>query len=71
MSAWAEQRHFLGKQKLMFAVGVGNLGWMLVLDALMAIEKKLPWGRRFSAPLGVVLLCWGLTLGLQALFASS
>jgi predicted metal-binding membrane protein len=57
MSAWIEQCHFLGKQKLMFAVGVGNLGWMLVLDALMAIEKKLPWGRRFSAPLGVVLLC--------------
>ena len=24
---------------LMFAVGVGNLGWMLVLGALMAIEK--------------------------------
>ena len=56
---------------LMFAVGVGNLGWMLVLGALMAIEKNLPWGRRFSAPLGVVLLCWGLALGLQALLASA
>jgi len=56
---------------LMFAVGVGNLGWMLVLGALMAIEKNLPWGRRFSAPLGVVLLCWGLTLGLEAVLVSS
>ena len=56
---------------LMFAVGVGNLGWMLVLGALMAIEKNLPWGRRFSAPLGVVLLCWGLSLGLEAMLASS
>jgi predicted metal-binding membrane protein len=56
---------------LMFAVGVGNLGWMLVLGALMAIEKNLPWGRHFSAPLGVVLLFWELTVGLQAVLASS
>src|SRR4029453_14028972 len=56
---------------LMFAVGVGNLGWMLVLGALMAIEKNLPWGRRFSIPLGIALLCWGLTLGLQAVLAPS
>jgi predicted metal-binding membrane protein len=41
------------------------------LGALMAIEKNLPWGRRFSAPLGVVLLCWGLTLGLEAVLVSS
>jgi predicted metal-binding membrane protein len=54
---------------LMFAVGVGNLGWMLILGALMAIEKNLPWGRRISAPLGVVLLCWGLALGLEAVLA--
>jgi predicted metal-binding membrane protein len=54
---------------LMFAVGVGNFGWMLVLGALMAIEKNLPWGRRISAPLGVVLLCWGLALGLEAVLA--
>ena len=44
---------------LMFAVGVGNFGWMLVLGAVMAIEKNLPWGRRLSAPLGVVLLAAG------------
>lgn len=43
---------------LMFAVGTGSIGWMLVLGALMAAEKNLPWGRRLSAPLGVALLGW-------------
>jgi len=45
---------------VMFAVGVGNFGWMLVLGAVMAIEKNLPWGKRLSTPLGVVLIAWGL-----------
>ncbi|MGH2558725.1 MAG: DUF2182 domain-containing protein [Thermomicrobiales bacterium] len=44
---------------LMFAIGVGNLGWMLVLGAVMAAEKNLPQARRLSRPLGVVLLAWG------------
>ena len=44
---------------LMFAVGTGNVGWMLVLGAVMAIEKNVPWGRRLSAPLGAALLLWG------------
>ncbi len=52
---------------LMFAVGVGNFGWMLTLGAVMAIEKNMPWGRRLSAPLGVVLLAWGLALLLGVL----
>jgi predicted metal-binding membrane protein len=52
---------------LMFAVGVGNVGWMLALATVMAIEKNMPWGRRLSAPLGVFLLGWGLAL----LFRSS
>ena len=56
---------------LMFAVGMGNLGWMLLLGAVMAIEKNLPWGRRFSAPLGIVLLCGGLAVVLEALLLSS
>ena len=29
---------------LMFAVGVGNLGWMLALGAVMAVEKNVSWG---------------------------
>ena len=44
---------------LMFAVGTGNLGWMLALGAVMAIEKNVPWGRKLSTPLGVLLLAWG------------
>jgi predicted metal-binding membrane protein len=53
---------------LMFAVGVGNLGWMFVLGALMAFEKNLPWGKWFSVPLGIILLCWG---SLEAVLALS
>ena len=47
---------------LMFAVGAGSLGWMLVLAGLMAIEKNFSWGRRLSAPLGVALLAWAALL---------
>jgi predicted metal-binding membrane protein len=50
---------------LMFGVGVGNLGWMLALGAVMAIEKNMPWGRKISAPLGVGLLCWGALIFLS------
>lgn len=47
---------------LMFAVGVGNIGWMLALGAVMAIEKNASWGRRLAAPLGVALVTWGAVL---------
>lgn len=47
---------------LMFALGTGSLGWMLVLAAVMAIEKNVPWGRRLSAPLGIALLSWAAAL---------
>ena len=47
---------------LMFAVAVGNLGWMLALGAVMATEKNMPWGRRLSAPLGGALVVAGLAL---------
>jgi len=43
---------------LMFAVGVGNVAWMLALGALMAAEKNLSWGRKLSAPVGLALLAW-------------
>ncbi len=52
---------------LMFAVGIGNLGWMLMLGTVMAVEKNMPWGRRISAPLGGVLLAWGFALVFMAL----
>ena len=44
---------------LMFVVGTGNVGWMLVLGAIMAVEKNMPWGRWLSRPLGVGLVTWG------------
>ncbi len=43
---------------LMFVVGTGNVGWMLVLAAIMATEKNFRWGRRLSTPLGVGLIVW-------------
>jgi predicted metal-binding membrane protein len=43
---------------LMFIVGTGNVGWMLILGAVMALEKNAPWGRRLSQPLGLALLAW-------------
>ena len=41
---------------VMFGVGLGSLSAMLALGALTAIEKNMPWGRRLSRPLGVVLI---------------
>jgi predicted metal-binding membrane protein len=53
---------------LMFAVGSGNIGWMLILGTLMAVEKNLSWGRRLSKPLGVLLLVWGVAIAAGARF---
>ena len=47
---------------LMFGVGIGNVGWMLALGAVMAVEKNVAWGRKLSAPLGVGLLAWGVLI---------
>jgi predicted metal-binding membrane protein len=41
---------------LMFVVGTGNVGWMLALGAVMAIEKNAAWGRKLSKPLGLALI---------------
>jgi predicted metal-binding membrane protein len=43
---------------LMFVVGTGNVGYMLALGAIMALEKNARWGRRLSRPLGIALLGW-------------
>jgi predicted metal-binding membrane protein len=47
---------------VMFAVGAGSLAWMLALAVVMAAEKNLPWGRKLSAPLGVVLMAGAIAL---------
>jgi predicted metal-binding membrane protein len=45
---------------IMFAVGVGNVAWMLALAVVMTIEKNASFGRALSAPLGVLLVVWGV-----------
>ena len=50
---------------LMFVVGMGSVGWMLLLAAVMAIEKNLPFGRRLSTPLGVALVAGAAVLFFQ------
>jgi len=51
---------------LMFAFACGNVGWMLGLGAVMALEKNAPWGRRMTLPLGVALLVAAAAVGLAA-----
>jgi predicted metal-binding membrane protein len=55
---------------LMFAVGIGNVGWMLALGAVMAVEKNMPWGRKLSAPVGVALITCGAVVLLRNSFFS-
>ena len=43
---------------LMFVVGMGSIGWMLALAAVMAAEKNLPGGKRLRTPLGAALIAW-------------
>jgi len=50
---------------LMFPFGARNLGWMLLLGALMAIEKNVSWGRKAGKPLGVVLLALAAVIAVQ------
>lgn len=50
---------------LMFAMGAGNIGWMLVLGGVMAIEKNMPWGRQLGKPLGILLLVGGILVAVM------
>jgi predicted metal-binding membrane protein len=47
---------------LMFLVGTGSVGWMLLIGAIMATEKNVRWGRRLSAPLGIALLLLSIVI---------
>jgi predicted metal-binding membrane protein len=49
---------------LMFAAGATSLLWMATLGGVMAIEKNVTWGRRVSAPVGIVLLVSGALVAL-------
>ena len=48
-----------------FVVGMGNIGWMLVLAAAMAAEKNARWGARLRTPLGVALIVWGVAIAVS------
>lgn len=52
---------------LMFVVGTGSVGWMLLLGAIMAVEKNMPWGRHLSAPLGIALILGSVALALDGI----
>ena len=41
-----------------FVVGMGSIGWMLLLAAAMAAEKNLRRGTMLRAPVGLALLAW-------------
>ena len=52
---------------LMFVVGTASVGWMLLLGAIMAAEKNLPWGQKLAAPIGVALLLWAGVMSMSQL----
>jgi predicted metal-binding membrane protein len=47
---------------LMFALGMGSIGWMIPMAALMAAEKNAPRGDRLRIPAGWFLLVCAATL---------
>jgi predicted metal-binding membrane protein len=47
---------------VMIPVGAGHVGWMLVLGAVMALEKNVAWGRAIVRPVGLALILLGLTM---------
>ena len=51
---------------LMFPFGAGNLGWMLALGVLMALEKNVPWGRTLGRSVGALLLAAAFVIALRA-----
>jgi predicted metal-binding membrane protein len=54
---------------LMFVVSAASVVWMLFLGAVMALEKNVPWGRRMSAPIGVVLLIAATAMVIHGIYS--
>jgi len=48
----------------LFALGVMNVGWMIVVAALVAIEKLLPWDRAAIAATAVFIAALGVAVAL-------
>jgi predicted metal-binding membrane protein len=48
---------------VMFALGMGNVAWMLPIALVMDVEKTAGWGGRITRPVGwVLLLCVALVV---------
>jgi predicted metal-binding membrane protein len=56
-----------GLMAVMFAVGLMNIGWMVVLTAVMTLEKLIPRGQWVSRISGLALLGVGLFFLVQHL----
>ena len=54
-----------GLMALLVAFGLMNLAAMIVLAAVVVIEKTGPWGRRFSRTLGIVALVLAVVVVFQ------
>lgn len=50
---------------VMFAVGVGNLVWMVGLTGIMFVEKTFRSGRRLVPAVGAAFLLWGVLVILR------
>jgi predicted metal-binding membrane protein len=48
----------------LFALGVMNLGWMVFVAALIAVEKTLPWKAVANRGIAVLLLILGLSVAI-------
>jgi predicted metal-binding membrane protein len=48
----------------LFAVGVMNVGWMVVIAALVAVEKLLPWRRSAVVTIALFVGALGIAVAL-------
>jgi predicted metal-binding membrane protein len=56
---------------LMVPIGAGNLGWMLMLAVVMAVEKNLSVGKLMAKPLGAALVMLAVFVLLQGSIANT
>jgi predicted metal-binding membrane protein len=52
---------------VMLVPSAGNVGWMLALAAVMAVEKNFSWGGAVGKPIGAGLLAAGLVIATKHL----
>jgi predicted metal-binding membrane protein len=52
----------LGLMAVLFTVGLMNLGWMVLLAAIIFVEKVVPWGQVAGKFVGAILAWYGITV---------